>query len=380
MKHKSGAREWGRFLAQHLDLERQKALAFELAADAQVFADLKRQGVKALIEEFERQGRLRNLFSRASEGQGAPPIPPDLPDSIPFGKAQVICLGEGAVYEPQLGDTLTQELDLSVGPVIVGAARDGAHTRLLIGLPQQDMVGWSAGALNIGENLVVERFGDLKPQEQARWRQIVLTQPPPTRHAEGQLYPHANWDSQPVNMMVVGGVMMLAVGAGLCLLCAPRAGAAWMDFQTAWAAFAHQARLWIEFLGSLLGSLLALAALMIWGLVLFKLACYALQWILKQAARRFPHWARLSQARDRVVYALQKRLFWVETVGNLLVGPLAVGSLGWLLARPPDGWDWGIALLLMVGLEWAIWRQMPTRIQVRLSAWLKQILSQQVTS
>jgi hypothetical protein len=357
------------FLERGFTLDELKRLAFDLGLEFRLYALRRRARLAVeLVREVERQGRLGCLLDAlvgweeeqelAALRDRRPPCVPYAPVEAVFGTPETWPAADAWALKSELA----ARFRVAVHEVtLIGAT--GPEVRLLVGLPAASVHGGGEGGLGARHGTTVRAWEGLDGRAQRAWRAAVCRWPPRPRGrtlrpavtwARAQ---RAGWRGWLWVAVPLGTAVLLAGGLWVAREGGPAAERAGAGLRAAWAALrargaraAHETGLWLQFLGSLVVSLIALSWFSALSFALLGALVRVLPRLLDAAAVRFPRARRLPRMGDAARRALAHGRA-VGTALNLAASGCALGLLAWLVPGPLDGWDLGIQGLIAVAVE-----------------------------
>lgn len=351
------------FLDDQFGLDELKGLAYDLGTGFDLYSH--KTGSRLAFEwvgYLERRGRLGCLLDvlirQGCEGDWLP-LADRVPPCPPRFKAQVTCSTDwSSVDVSALKDQIAACCRVPANQVeIVGAA--GPDVRLLVSLPEYRADGSRVGGASRFQDLTFEPLEELDRGSQRTWRVVACQWPP--RWRGGRLQPTASWPDvrrgsggRRAWAIAAGATFFLAAGFWIYDRFVPRIPAAREGLQATWAKLKvgwSSVVLWLEFLGSISLSAIALSwtTALLFGLL--AVVVYLIPGALRLLARVFPRSQRLARMRDVAPRTLKKHDRWVGTALNLSSSVCALFLVSWIVQRPLDYWDLGIQCAIALIIE-----------------------------
>jgi hypothetical protein len=336
-------------------------VAYDLGAGFEVYSRQTKEAFSlALIHSLERAGRVGRLVDRAQRMATGETFPLSPVPSLPDAAHRVVVLHLPEDWEDLSLPTLRRDLAVAFGVpedevVWMGAA--GKEVRLLVSLPDTQRALPDLEALSSRyDGGTLRAYRRLRRSARKTWRAVTVRHPP-ERHGV-RLKPAVDWASArkkdgargewilPVTMVLLGTAILAVYhryGAQI--------PAALAEVQAFGARVVGQAVPWIEFLGSVSLSVLALSWLTALLFVGSALSLYLLPRIVYRLSTRYPARSWLPSVGDAIDAFTGRYRRVVGTVLVLGSSACALLVFSHLFRRPLDYWDYGIQAALALLLE-----------------------------
>jgi hypothetical protein len=218
-------------------------------------------------------------------------------------------------------------------------AAAGNQVRLLVSLPGGAVAQPVADALGRGRygSGTISAWEQLSRPDRRRWRAVARRWPPSID--SDRLRPAVSWGSVRTSvgsreawLVVVAGLILVVAGAWAHRRLAPLLSSLWHRSSLVGSHAVQESALWLQFLGSLALSALALSWLTAFWFSLSTLLLYGISHLprLDPSIREWP------RHHDRLV----------GTALNLLSSACSLALLPQVTRRPLDYWDLGIQALI----------------------------------
>ncbi len=128
------------------------------------------------------------------------------------------------------------------------------------------------------------------------------------------------------------------------------------NFQTAWANFLQQIAPWLEFIGSISLSLVALATTTLLLFALFRILVYPVLFLVLSIVSVFSTTEHQHPTRYQTNEILETQARFLGTLINLFSSLCALLIVSRTFQRPPDYWDFGIQFLIALIIEFVVFQ------------------------
>lgn len=355
---------WGEFLRRWFSLRELRQLAFDLGAGFEVFSTSTRESCAlALVRSLEHARQLGCLVDevqRLVPGVSLPPLSP-LPPCVP---RRLVAISLAVDWPSISVSGLQREVaDAFRVPVeqVTWMAAAGDQVRLLVSLPGDAVAHPAEDALGRGRygSGTISAWEQLSRPNRRRWRVLARRWPPSID--SDRLRPAVPWASVRTSvgnreawLVVVVGLILVVAGAWAHRRLAPLLSSLWHRSSLVGSHIVQESALWLQFLGSLALSALALSWLTAFWFSLGTLLLYGISRLPRLDPRMYPsasirEWPRHTEGHDRLI----------GTALNLLSNACSLALLPQVTRRPLDYWDLGIQALIAALIQLVVLGVLP---------------------